>query len=88
MKKKKVSGGAMYKPQVVRPTMQGDGFFDWIKGAANTVNDALKKSKVISTVAPFVAPGVGSVVGNVARNLGYGKRQKGGRRFKMHDGKK
>lgn len=63
--------------------MKGAGFFDWIKGAANTINDGLKKSKIISTVAGLAPIPYGSAVSTVAKNLGYGRKQKGGKRPKL-----
>ena len=43
-----------------------------------SVNDILKSTHAISTIAPLV-PGVGQTVGRVAGALGYGKKKKGGR---------
>lgn len=63
-------------PQVMPPQV-GNGFWDWVKGAANTVKDGLQKSKIISTVAPLLLPGpAGAAVGTVARNVGLGKMKK------------
>jgi hypothetical protein len=75
MKKKSKLKGGMKKKLVMRQNMQGAGFLDWIKGAANTVNDALKKSKIISTVAGLAPIPYSGAVSTVARNLGYGKRR-------------
>lgn len=64
-----------------KKSMRGAGFLDWIKGAANTINDGLKKSKIISTVAGVAPIPYGGTVSSIARNLGYGKKkQKGGKK--------
>jgi len=65
------------KKRVVRK-YQGEGFWDTIKSIAGPVNDILKSTHAISTIAPLV-PGVGQTVGRVAGALGYGKKKKGGR---------
>jgi hypothetical protein len=66
------------KRAVARIHQNGDGFMDIMKG----VNNFLKQSKIISTLAPALSmiPGVGSVlaptVGGVAGALGYGKKHR------------
>jgi hypothetical protein len=48
--------------------------------AGRAVNDGLKKTKIVSTLAPVVLPGPkGAALGAVARAAGY---QKGGRVLK------
>jgi hypothetical protein len=58
--------------------------WDWIKGAAGKVSNFLKKTKVLSSIAPAVLgaiPGAGGVAGNLAKSaitqLGYGRRRRG-----------
>jgi len=71
-----------------RKHVKGDGFLDTIKSGANTVNDFLKSSKVISNSAkalsnvPQLAP-YATTIGGVAGALGYGKRG-GAKRKKMN----
>lgn len=63
--------------------MRGAGFFSdlWsgIKSVgsavAGPVNDLLKATKVVSTLAPMI-PVVGSTVGKAAGALGYGRRKR------------
>ncbi len=59
----------------------GKGFWGdawkWVKGAAGTVHDVVKKSGVLGRVASTV-PGLGGVVaGTLARQAGYGYQQGG-----------
>lgn len=60
--------------------------FDSIKKVAMGANELLKKTKIVSTLAPIVGtafgkPGLGSAIGAGAGALGY---QKGGRVLKAH----
>jgi hypothetical protein len=68
---------------VRRRRLVGAGIFDsiWsgIKSVAKPVNDLLRSTKVISTLAPFI-PVVGSTAGKVAGSLGYGRRKRKVRR--------
>jgi hypothetical protein len=66
------------------------GIFDSIKSIARGANDLLKKTKIISTLAPIVGtlagkPGLGTAIGAGAGALGYNK---GGRVLKMKKGGK
>jgi len=71
----KKSHAGMKRVYVMR--QDGTGFWSWLKGAANTVNDGLKSTKLISSVAglPFFGAR-GQVVSAAARQLGYGKKKK------------
>lgn len=69
------------KRSKAKKVIHGNGFLDWIKGAANTVNKGLKNSKIISTLAPVLPIPYASQIGNIARNVGYGA-QAGGRKYK------
>jgi hypothetical protein len=55
------------------------GFMDFIKSAGGALNNVLKQSKLISTVAPNLPIPFASQIGKVAGNLGYAK---GGRILK------
>jgi hypothetical protein len=55
----------------------GEGWGDftrWVRGAANTVGNFVKKNHVISTAAGLL-PGYGKFVAPVARMAGLGKRR-------------
>ena len=60
--------------------MRGAGFFgdvwDGIKSGASKVNDLLKSTKAISTIAGLIPDGRAQVAGKVAGQLGYGKKKK------------
>jgi len=49
------------------------GFFDFLKDAGNAINEGLKRSKIISTLAPIVPIPYGGAIGKIAGNLGYNK---------------
>lgn len=60
----------------------GKGIFSkiWrgIKKAGSVINDGLKKTKIISTLAPIIGasrgqPGTGAAIGSVASSAGYGR---------------
>jgi hypothetical protein len=61
--------------------------WDWIKGAAGKVNNFLKRTKVLSKVAPTVMsaiPGAGAYSGmatSALNQLGYGRRRYRRRRY-------
>lgn len=55
-----------------------------IKSAGGAINTGLKKTKLISTLAPIAGmalgkPGIGTAIGSVAGAAGYGKGGKVGR---------
>jgi hypothetical protein len=72
---------------------RGAGFFGdlWsgIKSVgsaiASPVNDLLKATKVVSTLAPMI-PVVGSTAGKLAGALGYGRRKRRVKRVSMRGG--
>ena len=49
------------------------GFFDFFKDVGNAINNGLKQSKIISTLAPIVPIPYGATIGKIAGNLGYNK---------------
>ena len=55
-----------------RKRMRGRGIMDFLGG----VNDFLKKSKIISTVAGMIPSGIGQGIGLGAGLLGYGRRRR------------
>jgi hypothetical protein len=61
------------------------GFLDFLKSAKNFLNEGLKKSKIVSTLAPALPIPYASQIGSVAKNLGY---VKGGRVLKKSGMKK
>lgn len=65
------------KRRVKKSAQSGEGIMDIFKG----INNLLKKTKIISTLAPLAGliPGVGPIagtVGGVAGSLGYGRKKK------------
>lgn len=76
MVKRKAQG----KKKMVRKVIYGGGFFgdvwDGIKSGASKVNDLLKSTKAISTIAGLIPDGRAQVAGKVASQLGYGKRKR------------
>lgn len=53
----------------------GEGnFFSNLKDFGSNINDFLKNSKIISTVANAIPHPAASAIGNIARNLGYGEK--------------
>jgi hypothetical protein len=83
---KKVKRQAPRKKAVI--IQNGEGFFDFLKSA----NNFLKKSKIISTLAPIASmiPGVGEfapIAGGVAGSLGYGHKKKAKPKKKMMRGR-
>lgn len=87
-----------------KPQMGGDFWTDagnWIQGAVNTVDEGLKKTKILSNSAEAVGgflgglagpegilPGTiaGRFAGDLLRNQGYGPEQTGGKRRKKQVG--
>lgn len=53
-------------------SLVGGSFLDTLSNWGSKINDFLKESKVISTLAPLVPLPYSGVVGSVAKNLGYG----------------
>lgn len=51
--------------------INGGDFFSGLKDFGSKINNFLKESKLISTLAPLI-PGVGGPASQIARNLGYG----------------
>ena len=49
------------------------GFFDFFRNVGSGINDALKSTKIISTLAPLVPLPYSGAVGKIASNLGYNK---------------
>lgn len=78
MAKHKAKGKAKKK---VRNVIYGGGFFGdmWngIKSVAAPVNDFLKRTKAISTIAGLIPDGRAQMAGKVAGQLGYGKKMRG-----------
>ena len=68
---KKMMGGAWY-----------DSVWNGIKSVASPLNDALKATKIISTVGGLIPNAAAQTAARVAGQLGYGKRkrQRGGAR--------
>ncbi len=62
-------------PSKRKMSQRGKGFLDTLKSIGNTINDGLKRSKIISTVAGLAPIPYSGAVSSVARNLGYGKRK-------------
>lgn len=58
----------------------GSGFFgdvwDGIKRGASAVNDVLKSTKAVSTIAGLIPDGRAQVIGKVAGMAGYGEKKK------------
>jgi hypothetical protein len=71
---------AQSKPGVTYNQIQeslygGEGnFFNNLKDFGSKINDFLKNSKIISTVASAIPLPGANVVGSITRNLGYGER--------------
>jgi len=59
-----------------RRKMRGNGLWDAIKSGLSTVNNLLKKTKVISTVANSINHPYAKTIGNFASSLGYGRRRR------------
>lgn len=83
-KKKMMKAGS--KPVFViqpRSVIQGNGFFDdiWsgIKSVAGPINDILKDTKAVSTIASLIPDARAQGVARVAGSLGYGKMRGKGR---------
>jgi hypothetical protein len=51
--------------------INGGDFFSGLKDFGSRINQFLKDSKLISTLAPLI-PGIGGPASQIARNLGYG----------------
>lgn len=63
-------------PSKRKMSQRGKGFLDTLKSIGNTINDGLKKSKIISTVAGLAPIPYSGAVSSVARNMGYGRKRK------------
>lgn len=74
---------AQMKPPIsyddVRESQYGAGnFLSNLKNFGENVNDFLKKSKIVSSIASNIPNPISQSIGNVAKNLGYGNYHNNG----------